>query len=295
MTGEIMKEVGAILKEARMEKGYSLDDIQKMTKIQKKYLTALEEGNEESLPGNFYARAFIRQYAEKVGLDGDQLIEEYDTSIPQPDIKIESQTTGQSAEDSKKRVRGLETMIVENLPTLLIILLVIAVLAALFFAFMNGGDSESSLIQEEPGQTSVEISSHDQVQNSDEEEAETGEEDTEGNEDTNSAVALEYNEGTRYTYTITHSEAVPMDFVLGAEGEPAWVSVTADGQEIQQGTLQDGETFEVEIPENVSTIQVILGNSPSTTLSINGESVALEDNESSDRTQQLIFEVATDE
>lgn len=308
MTGEIMKEVGDILKEARIEKGYTLDDIQKMTKIQKKYLIAVEDGDEESLPGSFYARAFIRQYAEKVGLDGDQLIEEHGLSIPKPDVKVDRQTSGQSFRDANKRESNVWSGILENLPTILIVVLVVAVLVALYFAFMNNTDSENSLIQEEPGQTSVEISSNDQVQSSeDQEEAEsdatddnatdeenTPEDDTEETEDgneTESSVTLESNEGTNYTYIIDQSEETPLQFTLGAEGEAAWVSIAGNGQNLQQGTLQDGETFEVEVPENTSTIEVSMGNAPSTLLSINGESVDLESNESTDRTQQLTFEI----
>ena len=65
-------EVGERLKEARQAKGYTLDDLQQITKIQKRYLVAIEEGNLNVLPGNFYARAFIKQYADTVGLNGDQ-------------------------------------------------------------------------------------------------------------------------------------------------------------------------------------------------------------------------------
>lgn len=77
-----MTELAIRLKEAREEKGMSLDELQAATKIQKRYLTALEEGNYDVIPGNFYVRAFIKQYAEAVGLDSDQLFEEYKKDIP---------------------------------------------------------------------------------------------------------------------------------------------------------------------------------------------------------------------
>ena len=72
--GEEMVQIGEILKSARLSKGYTLDDLQQMTKIQKRYLIAIEEGDYEIMPGNFYVRAFIKQYADTVGLDGDRLL-----------------------------------------------------------------------------------------------------------------------------------------------------------------------------------------------------------------------------
>ena len=72
----------SILKEARIAKDLSLDDLQEITKIQKRYLIGIEEGNYSLMPGNFYVRAFIKQYAEAVGLDPEELFEEFNNEIP---------------------------------------------------------------------------------------------------------------------------------------------------------------------------------------------------------------------
>jgi cytoskeletal protein RodZ len=55
-----LTELGKLLKEKREEKGMSLEELQTATKIQKRYLAAIEEGNYDVLPGTFYARAFIK-------------------------------------------------------------------------------------------------------------------------------------------------------------------------------------------------------------------------------------------
>ncbi|CAM4238041.1 RodZ domain-containing protein [Paenibacillus tarimensis] len=77
-----MSELGNLLKKAREEKGYSLEDIQDLTKIRKRYLEAIEEGNYSVLPGNFYVRAFVKNYAETVGLDADEVLSMYQQEIP---------------------------------------------------------------------------------------------------------------------------------------------------------------------------------------------------------------------
>lgn len=78
-----MSELGQLLKKARTQKGYTLDEIQDMTKIRKRYLEAIEEGNYKVLPGNFYVRAFIKSYAEAVGLEPDEVLRLYRNVIPE--------------------------------------------------------------------------------------------------------------------------------------------------------------------------------------------------------------------
>ncbi len=75
-------DIGAALREKRMEKGYSIEDIQEITKIRKRYILAIEEGRLNELPGKFYAKAFIKTYADVVGVDVDQF-EHLQDSFPQ--------------------------------------------------------------------------------------------------------------------------------------------------------------------------------------------------------------------
>ena len=76
-------QIGKKLREARQAKGYTLDDLQQITKIQKRYLIAIEDEKFDELPGDFYVRAFIKQYANTVGLDGKELLREYDDDLPE--------------------------------------------------------------------------------------------------------------------------------------------------------------------------------------------------------------------
>ncbi|MDP4097474.1 helix-turn-helix domain-containing protein [Paenibacillus sp. P96] len=77
-----MSELGQQLREARLQKGLSLDDVQDMTKIRKRYLEAIEAGDYKVLPGTFYVRAFIKTYAETVGLNADELLEGHKKDVP---------------------------------------------------------------------------------------------------------------------------------------------------------------------------------------------------------------------
>ncbi len=74
MTSFTSKEIGSrqtiaeILSTSREEKHYKLEKVEKDTRINKKYLEALEQGRYEDLPGKIYTRSYIRRYANYLGL-----------------------------------------------------------------------------------------------------------------------------------------------------------------------------------------------------------------------------------
>lgn len=68
--------VGSKLREARARRRLSLQEAEAATKIRVRYLQALENEEWDQLPGDTYARAFIRTYGSFLGLDGDRLAEE---------------------------------------------------------------------------------------------------------------------------------------------------------------------------------------------------------------------------
>lgn len=70
--------IGETLRKARIDKKISLDELQQRTKIQKRYLLAIEENDFHELPSDYYLRTFIRQYADEVKLDGNYLIDVLD-------------------------------------------------------------------------------------------------------------------------------------------------------------------------------------------------------------------------
>jgi hypothetical protein len=68
------------LKRARELRGISIQDISKDTRINAKFIEALEDGNYKILPQT-YIRAFIRAYAKCVGLNPDEMMERYQQTL----------------------------------------------------------------------------------------------------------------------------------------------------------------------------------------------------------------------
>src|ERR687893_3086858 len=66
-------KIGPVLERARKDKGLSLEEAERATKIRKRYLDGLERDNYSILPDAVYARGFLKTYANYLGLDGEAL------------------------------------------------------------------------------------------------------------------------------------------------------------------------------------------------------------------------------
>ena len=69
--------LGEVLQAARERKGVDLHRAERDTKIRAKHLAALESGDYTELPGTVYARGFLRNYATYLGLDAEEVLEDW--------------------------------------------------------------------------------------------------------------------------------------------------------------------------------------------------------------------------
>ena len=149
-----MADIGDKLRSAREAKGLSIADIEKTTKIQSRYLTAIEQNDFDKLPGDFYVRAFIRQYAQIVGLDGKELLSEYHQDIPEskPDEYVENSIDNKSEEvrettDNKKNLwRNYLPKIAIGLGAIIVILIIYVLYARLSSSGKNNSNDNNVAI-----------------------------------------------------------------------------------------------------------------------------------------------------
>lgn len=80
-----MFEIGSSLRSAREQRKLDLGDVEQATHIRVKYLQALEDERFDVLPGPAYVKGFLRTYADHLGLDGQQFLEEYNTRFAPPE------------------------------------------------------------------------------------------------------------------------------------------------------------------------------------------------------------------
>ena len=70
----MIESIGTYLKKQREMRSISLEDISKATKINLKSLKALETDDFGFLPGQVFAKGFVRSYAKVIGLDVDEAL-----------------------------------------------------------------------------------------------------------------------------------------------------------------------------------------------------------------------------
>jgi transcriptional regulator with XRE-family HTH domain len=81
----IHPDIGGRLRRARDERGLSLHDAARLTKLSIGVLKAIERNDFTTLPGGMYRRAYIRTLAAEVGLDPNELAAAYCAFHEPPD------------------------------------------------------------------------------------------------------------------------------------------------------------------------------------------------------------------
>jgi cytoskeleton protein RodZ len=73
-----MAPVGAYLRELRVKRGLSIDELSRVTRVAPRYLDALENDAFGSLPAPVFTRGFIRAYCQAVGASPEEVLARYD-------------------------------------------------------------------------------------------------------------------------------------------------------------------------------------------------------------------------
>ncbi len=97
---EVVKEIGAFLRQKRQEKSMTLEDIAAATMIRLPMLQALEQGSADYLPELVYVKGFVKRYAQALKIDSKNLTDRL-TQVQEP-LKIELPEPSPSVSESVK-------------------------------------------------------------------------------------------------------------------------------------------------------------------------------------------------
>ena len=96
-----LKRIGNFIKEARLSRNQSIEELASDLKIWTHQLEAIEEGNEEKLPEKVFVKAMIRRISQKLKLDTEFIMDEFKKE--RKEVKIEEIVEEVSKKNYNKR------------------------------------------------------------------------------------------------------------------------------------------------------------------------------------------------
>ena len=279
--------IGEILKRARQLKGYTLDDLQQITKIQKKYLIAIEENDFDLMPGDFYTRAFIKQVAETVGVDGVRLLEEFALETPKQlggipeedsilsDKKLITSRLSNNRE-SQTAITQVWGQLKNYLPTLLLGMLAVAIV----FAIVQSLTNTRSTSKPSSVTTAVAVqntTTAEQVTTTTAEETTQATTTTTTKESKETTIRYSYANGNSLYYTAKLAE-IPANLVITNRAKTQlWARITANQKVVADGAPLTGQQLVGSIPEGTNSIVLNFGYTPIGTITLAGQEIQIPD------------------
>lgn len=257
-----MSTVGESLKNARKEAGLTIEDLQKLTKIQKKYLIAMEADDFDSLPGTYYVRAFIKQYADAVGVDSDFLLDAYDKGYVKEDPSLQH-IEGSRTEKFKTERKSLE----KKSSVQLIVVSVITVLIVVGVIYSTWRDNLNRRMIDSSSEPKVETS---MTETSTTSSVETESSSTKAEE----LMTIAYDEevGNVIYMTVDNAKS-PVKVEFSVVSSPCWIGVQVNNNYVYQKTLQAREEASFVLDDDAGYVEITLGAAANATVKLNGEKV----------------------
>lgn len=267
-----MESIGKRLKEARLEKKLTLEELQQATKIQKKHLKAIEGDAFDELPSSYYARTFIKQYAAEVGVDATELINVFDAKKVLPSKPVVAAGGRRSAppEEGSNNWR-----IRDSLPLILLFLTALLIIGGVAYATLKTADDKGPIIdakeslQSEP-MTKDTLQPDEKTNDLDEESSEQ----MESEEKNKEKLTVNYlgTNGYDSSFSLTGASK-DIEIELSAIKETCWVGIQVEGEYVHDEMLPVGKSFTYNLTNKPSNFSVVVGDVSHLKIKMNGQEV----------------------
>jgi cytoskeleton protein RodZ len=245
-----MPSAGELLRRERLTRNRSISDIARETCICSRYLHAIEEDNPKVLPGDFFHRSFIRQYARVLGMEESQIREILDSVDPPAEIDLAPTfSIPQQIADVEQSCKPLAHISTRVAAMLLVV--VLAGCSGLYALWNRAQEAADPAMQVAPTVTAAPAAaSPTQAE----------------------PVATPKRTEVQPTHPEpdpTQGDSAQMDVNLAAT-EKTWVSLSSDGRTVYRGMLDPSESKHFAITEHA---RLLTGNAAALHLHVNGRAL----------------------
>lgn len=233
---------GQILRNARVDRGWSLTQAEDVTKIRIRYLEALEEEAYHILPGATYAKGFLRTYAKHLGINPEEVLAHYKASQQPPETPLPAEPVPPPRR--KPRPQWLK-------PALLAITGAIALAVVIGIASLSRPQGKAIAPEDITSPLPT---------------APQGEIAQQPDQPDNTTPPATVPSQNPHDVLPQEKEEVVVELAFS---QLCWVRVNVDGQFAFEGNFNQGETKELKAKEQVELVTV--GNAGGLTVTLNGK------------------------
>ncbi len=262
-----MSSIGERLRQERLRRGLDLFRIAEQTKINPALLEAIESDDLDKLPGSFFTRSFVRQYAKALGLDENEFEPELHrvTEVEQEPPALRPFQRNEF--DFTTVASAVRPSVPRSIGSLIAFVLIVAACSAAYVLWQRAHEAPraaqtapaTAAGEQAPAASSVTPA---------------------GYRAPGAAPAPEQSPAAPTSTPVT--EPVPATLSAVAAGQSAavrvevranaevWIRVVADGQHLFSGTLEPNQS---RIFEASATVLLVSGNAGAMEVLWNGKSV----------------------
>ena len=141
-----MKVIGEKLKASREEKGLSLNEVSEDLNIDMKELEELESGNRDAFSDIFVLKKYIYDYAKYLGLDYEQLIEDFNEFVFECTSKIPTDVIERISKQKEKEEETIIPKDNKNKKIIIIALIAVLIIAIAVVVIKTRNNNTSEMI-----------------------------------------------------------------------------------------------------------------------------------------------------
>ncbi|HEM4838752.1 TPA: helix-turn-helix domain-containing protein [Streptococcus suis] len=266
------KSIGEVLRTAREGRGWTFVDLQRITKIQAKYLQALEYNDFDFIANSDDVQSILKAYAEALELDADVLLDAYETNslvkyYEDGEEELRSSELKRSYKVRKRKKNSYLPLIYLLLATGLIIIFVTYIVYSRLQnrASITPTTTSYSIVEQSVSEASsgTETSSTEQAQS---------------NSTSSSSSAIENvtisGTGSNIVATLK-TVTYPVEVTVIAKNTTSWISLSDTLLEGGVTLTPDNPTVTTTIEEGVTSTTLVLGVVKGVEVSVGGQKLDL--------------------